>query len=82
MNARRRLASIASVTMSWPPMRMEPDVGAWMPTMHLSVLVLPAPFGPMRPITSPPGAENEKSSTALSGPYIFVRRSTTIMGTV
>ena len=45
-----------------------PVVGAWMPTMHRSVDVLPAPLGPIRPTTSPGPTRNEKSSTALNAP--------------
>ena len=54
--------------MSWPPTVIVPVVGAWMPTMQRSVEVLPAPFGPIRPTTSPGPTRNEKSSTALNVP--------------
>src|SRR5881628_3011617 len=51
-----------------------------LPASDRSVVVLPAPFGPMRPTTSPPSTRKERSSTALNDPegarYVRVRCST------
>ena len=40
-------------TRSWPSMRTRPEVGLRMPASDRSVVVLPAPFGPIRPTISP-----------------------------
>src|SRR6185295_16653616 len=79
MNASCRLAATGSFTMSWPSIAICPVLGAWMPTMHRSVDVLPAPFGPIRPTISPGPTVKEKLSTALRVPYVFVRLLTVIM---
>src|SRR5580704_10289698 len=50
-----------------------------MPTRQRNVDVLPAPFGPMRPTTSPGPTVNDRSSTALNEPYTFERCETAIM---
>src|SRR5688500_7147117 len=50
-----------------------------MPTMQRSVEVLPAPLGPMRPTISPGAALNERRSTAVRVPKVFVRLETAIM---
>ena len=47
--------------------------------MRIAV-VLPAPLGPRKPVTSPAFASKETSSTAVNGPYFLVNRSTVIMG--
>ena len=39
--------------MSPPSMRTTPEVGDCSPVMTLNSVVLPAPFGPMRPVTQP-----------------------------
>ena len=70
-NARRRLASTGSLTMSCPQTVMDPLLGAWMPAMHLRVEVFPAPFGPMRPTISPGPTVNDSASTARNSPYTF-----------
>ena len=68
MNASRRLASIGSATRSWPSMR---DVArgrpAGCPASDRSVVVLPAPLGPMSPTISPAATSNDRSSTAVNG---------------
>ena len=47
--------------------------------MHFSVVVFPAPLGPMRPTTSPPATENDNPDTASREPYVLVSPSTTII---
>ncbi len=43
----------ASSTTSWPSTRAEPEVGISSVISILIVVVLPAPFGPSRPKSSP-----------------------------
>ena len=59
------LASIGSRTMSWPATRTVPRDGGMMPARQRSVVVLPAPFGPTRPSTSPGWREKDNSLTAV-----------------
>src|ERR1700744_2126910 len=47
--------------------------------MQRIVVVLPAPFGPRKPVTLPGSMPNVRSSTAVFSPYRFVRPSTSIM---
>ncbi len=54
--------------MSWPSMRTDPEVGLKMPASDLSVVVLPAPFGPISPTISPAPTLNDRSSTAVKLP--------------
>src|SRR5438105_3931022 len=51
---------------------MRPAVGARMPAIRLSSVVLPDPFGPKIPTISPGAIDNETSETALSPPKRFV----------
>src|ERR1700692_1797919 len=48
--------------------------------MQRMVVVLPAPFGPRKPVTLPGSMPNVRSSTAVLSPYRFVRPRTSIMG--
>ena len=48
--------------------------------MQRIVVVLPAPFGPRKPVTLPGSMPNDRSSTAILAPYRFVRPRTSIMG--
>jgi hypothetical protein len=59
-----------------------PALGRAIPTIALSAVVLPAPFGPRKPVTEPRRTLNERSSTAASSPYRFVRPSTVIAASV
>ena len=68
MKASRRLASSGCRTMSYPSMSTCPLVGFKMPASERSVVVLPAPFGPMRPTISPAATPNDRSSTATNAP--------------
>src|SRR5205823_3428841 len=60
------------------PRRTSPASGARRPTTQWKLVVLPAPFGPRRPTTSPGATENETSSTTrrprklLHRPLAFV----------
>ena len=47
--------------------------------MHRIVVVLPAPFGPRKPVTLPGSMPNVRSLTATFSPYRFVRPRTSIM---
>src|SRR5512145_3054415 len=60
-------------------MAAPPEVGAVRPTMTRSVVDLPAPLGPRKPVTRPGPATKEMSSTAVNSPYFLVRDSTVIM---
>src|SRR6266545_3295282 len=60
-------------------MVVPPRVGGVRPTMIRMVVVLPAPFGPRKPVTRPGLQAKLTSSTATNSPYFFVRPSTLIM---
>src|ERR1700685_3686379 len=47
--------------------------------MHRIVVVLPAPFGPRKPVTLPGSMPNVSPSTAVLSPYRFVRPRTSII---
>src|SRR6185436_8788344 len=64
---------------SSPAMRAEPRVAGMMPDKQRSVVVLPAPFGPTNPRTSPVRTTNDKSLTAGNLSYSLVNPSTSIM---
>src|SRR5215831_5497770 len=49
--------------------------------MQRIVVVLPAPFGPRKPVTLPGSMPNVRSSTATLSPYRFVSPRTSIMET-
>src|SRR4051812_39721007 len=55
-----------------------PAVGLTRLSTMRSVVVLPAPFGPRKPVTRPGSTTNDKLSTALTLRYCFVRPETTI----
>src|SRR6266542_6212197 len=59
---------------------MAPDVGESTPRIMLIVVVLPAPFGPRSPTTSPGATWNKIPSTAETAPYDLRRSSTSRMG--
>src|SRR3989344_6257349 len=54
-------------------MVMEPEVGCKIPTAILTVVVLPAPFGPSNPYISPASIEIVTLCTAVVSPKDFVR---------
>ena len=59
----------ASVLPSGAPSTVPlPDVGATRPSNNFSDVVLPAPFGPKKPKTSPRGTARDKPATATLRP--------------
>src|SRR5690242_6191167 len=62
----------------WPPMVAEPESGVTRFRTMRSVVVLPAPFGPRKPVTRPGSTVNDRLSTALTFLYTLVRPETTI----
>ena len=69
MNASRRLASIAvGGEIEAVDRESGPLVGSRIPASDRSVVVLPAPLGPMRPTISPAATWNDRSSTAVKVP--------------
>ena len=66
--ASRRLAATGSDLRSTPPMRTAPKVAGMMPVAQRRVVVLPAPLGPTRPMTSPGRTVKERSCTAVNSP--------------
>ncbi len=63
-----RLASCGCVTGSTPPTRSSPSSGASSEASMSSRVVLPAPFGPTRPVIRPAWASNPTSRTAWTSP--------------
>src|SRR6266851_1604795 len=57
--------------MRWPRNQISPDVGARAPTRHEKSVVLPAPFGPMIPKTSPAATSNPTDDRASRPPNVF-----------
>src|SRR5487761_1440135 len=57
-----------------------PLSGSLKPDMRSIAVLLPAPFGPMRPVTCPSGALNEHASTAITPPNRFVSPLTSRTG--
>ena len=53
----------------------EPELGAIRVPSMRTVVVLPAPFGPRNPNTSPLATRSDKLSTAVRSPKRFVRFS-------
>ena len=62
------LRAIGSAATSRPPMRTVPAVGRRIPAIMRSVVVLPAPFGPRKPNSSPLGTSRSSASTAVNDP--------------
>src|SRR6476660_2247317 len=55
-----------------------PAVGVTRLSSIRRVVVLPAPFGPRKPVTRPASTVNDRSSTARTFLYTLVRPDTTI----
>ncbi len=53
---------------STPSIATDPDVERTMPVITFTSVVLPAPFGPMMPTTSPPRASRPAPSRATKPP--------------
>ena len=64
---------------SRPSRRIEPPEGASAPAIRLKVVLLPEPFGPIRPRISPCASSNETSLTAVNPPKRLVSRLTESM---
>src|SRR5215831_7992509 len=75
MRRRTRFRLESRVTSS-PSRRMVPASGRMVPAIRSSSVVLPEPFGPIRPRISPAETESEKSLTATSPPKVLVSLST------
>src|SRR5262245_10573295 len=59
------------------PLRlMEPAVGMYMPAMQLKMVLLPDPFGPIRPRISPSSTWNDTFDTAVKPLNTLVRPET------
>src|SRR3954470_9414703 len=61
-------------------MRTRPAVGACSPVMTLNSVVLPAPFGPIKPVTVPACTLNVAELTAVTPPKRTVTPSTSSNG--
>src|ERR1022692_3658306 len=75
----RRRASSGCNCMSKPQTRVQPEVGRIRPASSLSVVVLPAAFGPSMAKNSPRGIVSEMSLTAVRSPYFLTRLMSSIM---
>src|SRR5450432_666727 len=75
----RRRASSGCNCMSKPQMRAAPEVGFIRPASILSVVVLPAAFGPSMAKNSPRGMVSEISLTAVMSPNFLTRLTSSIM---
>ena len=56
-----------------------PAVGRSRPRIIRMVVVLPAPFGPRKPVIFPGSTRKDRPSTAVVPPYRLVRRDASIM---
>src|SRR5690242_20784205 len=65
---------------SWPSNAIEPAVGGNVPESMLKIVLLPDPFGPIRPRISPFSTLNDTLLTARKPPNRFTRPSTTSTG--
>ena len=66
----------ASPAISRPWKRIEPRLGRSAPEIRLKIVLLPEPFGPMRPRISPSASPNATSLTAVKPPKRLVSPST------
>src|SRR4030042_385948 len=65
---RRVICSGGRAVIGAPSKKMSPWVGLRKPLKRLKTVVLPAPLGPMRPLSAPAGTERLKSSRAERPP--------------
>ena len=70
---------LGSSTYSLPSIVADPAVGATRPVIIRIVVVLPAPFGPRKPVTVPGSRVKDTSSTTVRSPYFLVSPLTVIM---
>src|SRR5260370_10602077 len=81
MPSLHRVAGSSLVTVR-PAKRTSPAPGARSPEMRPNRLVLPAPFGPTIPTTSPGPTANDRSSAMTTRPNRFVTLSSSSSGPV
>src|SRR5450755_4615635 len=62
---------------SAPAKMIDPAVGVSVPESMLKIVLLPEPFGPIRPRISPRSTLNDTLLTAVNPPNRFIRPSTT-----
>src|SRR5438874_8229871 len=67
--------------MSTPSIATVPDVGGSRPVTTLNRVVLPAPFGPINPVTRPSSADSDASSSAMLPPKRTLTPRTSSRGT-
>src|SRR6266498_2693131 len=65
---RRAISNGRRLPIDSPRNTISPDVSGSAPEIRLNIVLLPAPFGPMRPRISPHRIENDRSLTATSPP--------------
>src|SRR6186713_613107 len=66
----------ACPAISWPAKLIEPAVGTSVPDSMLKMVLLPEPFGPIRPRISPCSTRNDTLLTAVKPPKRFTKLST------
>src|SRR6185436_11768417 len=66
----------ATPAISAPSNRIDPAVGTSVPDSMLKIVLLPEPFGPIRPRISPCSTRNDTLFTAVKPPKRFTRPST------
>src|SRR5690349_20395168 len=66
----------ATPAISAPSNRIEPAVGTSVPDSMLKIVLLPEPFGPIRPSISPCSTRNDTLLTAVKPPKRFTNPST------
>ena len=77
----RAMPRLARTCGAWPEMssplkRIVPSVGVSKPDINPNKVVLPAPFGPIRPVMRPASASSEAESTASRPPKRLLAFST------
>src|SRR5262245_51719969 len=71
---------VAGLPVPAPEPSASPAVGSASPSSSRRVVVLPAPFGPRKPVTVPGRSENVRSSTATTSSKRLVRERTVTTG--
>src|ERR1700730_16738163 len=74
---RCRISTPLAGSSGTPATTADPDVGVINVASKRTVVVLPAPFGPRKPNTSPAARLNDTSDTASRSPNCLVKCSTT-----
>ena len=77
---RWQIAAGTSPAISRPSKRIEPAFGLSAPAIRLKIVLLPDPFGPIRPRISPARRSKPTSLTAVKPPKRLVRPSTSSTG--